>query len=120
MLLGAHMSTAGGLPTAFERGDALGIACPGLRYPYGPVKLPELEAFLASRRDLRTTRVDYHFEVGPEFLFDFLAIPAQSAGLFPKVPYPDRVANVRELCAGLVEKVSPVYMGWTFLIARKA
>ena len=24
MLLGAHMSTAGGLPTAFERGDALG------------------------------------------------------------------------------------------------
>jgi hypothetical protein len=69
--------------------------------------------------DLKTTRVDYRFEVNREFLFDFLSIPAQSAGLFPKLAYLERIPKVRELCDGLAEKVSPVFMGWKFLIARK-
>jgi hypothetical protein len=53
-------------------------------------------------------------------LFDFLSIPAQSAGLFPKVPYLERIPKIREICSGLEGKVGPVFMGWKFCIARKS
>jgi len=79
----------------------------------------ELMACMASMKELKTTTVDYHFEVTREFLFDFLSIPAQSAGLYPKIPYLERIPKVRVLCDGLAEKVSPLFMGWKFLIARK-
>jgi ubiquinone/menaquinone biosynthesis C-methylase UbiE len=102
-----------------DREDALRKAFPELKYQYGTVPFGELEACLASMPELKTTQVDYRFEVGRNFLFDFLSIPAQSAGLFPKLSYLDRIPKVREVCDGLVEKVRPIFMGWKFLIARK-
>ncbi len=99
--------------------DALAKAFPGQKYQYGAVQYEDLMDCLKSKREFRTTGLDYRFEVTQEFLFDFLSIPAQSAGLFPKVPYIERIPMVRELCAKLVEKVSPLFMGWKFVIARR-
>ncbi len=99
--------------------DALGKVFPGQKYRYGAVAYEELLACLRSKRDFRVTRLDYRFEITYDFLFDFLSIPAQSAGLFPKVPYIERIPMVRELCAELAEKVSPLFMGWKFIIARR-
>jgi len=102
-----------------RKGDAFHKAFPDLKYQYGTVPAVELMACMASMKELKTTTVDYHFEVTREFLFDFLSIPAQSAGLYPKIPYLERIPKVRVLCDGLAEKVSPLFMGWKFLIARK-
>ncbi len=99
--------------------DALGKAFPGQKYHYGAVAYEDLLACLKSKRDFRVTRLDYRFEITREFLFDFLSIPAQSAGLFPKIPYIERIPMVREMCATLTEKVSPLFMGWKFMIARR-
>lgn len=99
--------------------EALPKAFPDLKYQYGAVPYGELVECLESISDLKTTQVDYRFEVNREFLFDFLSIPAQSAGLFPKVTYLDRIPKVRELCDALAGKVSPLFMGWKFLISRK-
>ncbi len=100
--------------------DALARTFPDLKYQYGAVQYEDLLDCLKSKRDYRTTQVDFRFEVTQGFLFDFLTIPAQSAGLFPKVPYIERIPMVRELCAKLTEKVSPLFMGWKFLISRRA
>ena len=99
--------------------EALPKAFPDLKYQYGAFPIGELVSCLDSLTDLKTTQVDFRFEVTQEFLFDFLSIPAQSAGLFPKLQYLDRIPRVRELCDGMAEKVVPVFMGWTFFIARK-
>ncbi|MGE5188494.1 MAG: class I SAM-dependent methyltransferase [Gemmatimonadota bacterium] len=105
----------------FDRNDrdALARAFPGMKYQYGAVSYHELLDCLKGKREFRTTEVDYRFEVAREFLFDFLSIPAQSAGLFPKVPYIERIPMVRGLCEELTEKVSPVFMGWKFVISRR-
>lgn len=100
--------------------DALARAFPDLKYQYGAVPYEDLLDCVKSKRDFRTTQVDFRFEIASEFLFDFLSIPAQSAGLFPKVPYIERIPMVRELCRDLTEKVSPLFMGWKFLISRRA
>jgi ubiquinone/menaquinone biosynthesis C-methylase UbiE len=102
-----------------EQEDAIPKALPDIHYQYGAVPLGELLLCLDSIRELRTTQVDYRFEVSRDFLFDFLSIPAQSAGIFPKLPYLERIPKVREICDRLTEKVSPLYMGWKFLISRK-
>ena len=46
-------------------------------------------------------------------------LPAQSAGIYPKVPYIERIPMVRDLCDELAEKVSPLFMGWKFVVSRK-
>jgi len=99
--------------------DAVRKVFPDLKYQYGAVPIAELVSCLESMPDTKTTQVDYRFEVGREFLFDFLSIPAQSAGFFPKLPYLERIPKIRELCDSLTGKVSPLFMGWKFLIARK-
>lgn len=103
-----------------EHRDAIGRAFPGMKYQYGAVRFAELRECLDARSDFSTTEVDFRFEVSRDFLFDFLSIPAQSAGVFPKVPYIERIPMVRELCDRLAEKVSPVFMGWKFVISRRA
>lgn len=100
--------------------DAVAAALPGTKYQYGAVRLPELKGFLGARKDFTMREVEYRFEADREFLFDFLSIPAQSAGLFPRIPYIERIPLVREIVDRLGEKVSPLYMGWTFLIARRS
>ena len=92
---------------------------PEQRYQYGAVPIGELVSCLESLPATRTTRVDFRFEVSRDFLFDFLSIPAQSAGLFPKIPYLERIPKVRDFCDLLAKRVDPVFMGWEFLIARK-
>ena len=99
--------------------EALPKAFPELKYQYGAFAIGELVSCMDSLAELKTIQVDYRFEVSREFLFDFLSIPAQSAGLFPRISYLERIPKVRELVDGLTGKVSPVFMGWKFLIARK-
>jgi len=99
--------------------DAIRKAFPDQKYQYGAVPIGELVACLEALPGMRTTRIDFRFESGRDFLFDFLSIPAQSAGFFPKMPYLDRIPKVRDLCELLAKRVDPVFMGWEFLIARK-
>lgn len=103
-----------------DGGEAIPKAYPDLKYQYGAVPINELVSCFDSLPGFRTTWVDYHFEANRDFLFDFLSIPAQSAGLFPKVPYLERIPKIREICSGLEGKVGPVFMGWKFCIARKS
>jgi len=99
--------------------DAFQKAFPDQKYMYGAVPIGDLVSCLESLPGTRTTRIDYRFEATRDFLFDFLSIPAQSAGLFPKIPYLERIPKVRDLCELLAKRVDPVFMGWEFLIARK-
>ena len=99
--------------------DAIRKAFPDQKYQYGAVPIGDLVSCLESLPGMRTTRVDFRFEVSRDFLFDFLSIPAQSSGLFHKLPYLERIPKVRDLCDNLVKRVDPVFMGWEFLIARK-
>jgi len=99
--------------------DAVGRAYPEMKYQYGAVAYPELLECLSSQKSFRSTEVDFHFEIGRDFLFDFLSIPAQSAGLFPKVPYIQRIPLVRDFCDKLAGEVCPLFMGWKFVISRK-
>jgi ubiquinone/menaquinone biosynthesis C-methylase UbiE len=103
-----------------EKGDdAIRKAFPDQKYQYGAVPIGELVSCLESLPGTRTTRVDFRFEVSRDFLFDFLSIPAQSSGLFPKIPYLERIPKVRDLCDHLAKRVEPTFMGWEFLIGRK-
>ncbi|MFA6146683.1 MAG: class I SAM-dependent methyltransferase [bacterium] len=103
-----------------EQGDdAIRKSFPDQKYQYGAVPIGELVSCLKKLPGTKTTRVDYRFEVSSDFLFDFLSIPAQSSGLFPKMQYLERIPKVREMCDLLVKRVAPVFMGWEFLIVRK-
>lgn len=99
--------------------DAIAKTFPDMKYQYGAVDYPELKKCLSGQKSFRNTFVDFHFEVGKEFLLDFLSIPAQSAGLFPKTPYEKRLTLIRDFCDRLTEIVSPLFMGWKFVISRK-
>lgn len=98
--------------------DAVVDAFPGESYRYGAVSYKDLMDCLRVIPGFRTAEFDYRFEIGEEFLFDFLSIPAQSAGIFPKVSYIDRIPLVREWSRKLAEKVSPLFMGWKFVLSR--
>jgi len=99
--------------------DAIRKAFPEQKYQYGAVPIGDLVSCLESLPGTRTTRIAYRFEVNGEFLFDFLSIPAQSSGLFPKIPYLERIPKIRDFCDLLTRRVEPVFMGWEFLITRK-
>ena len=99
--------------------DAIRKTFPEQKYQYGAFPIGDLVSCLESLPGTRITRIDYRFEVSREFLFDFLSIPAQSAGLFPKIPYLEQIPKVRDFCDLLAKRVDPIFMGWVFLIARK-
>ena len=100
--------------------DAFALAFPDLKYQYGTVTYEDLMKCLAAKKGFRTAQFDYRFEISKEYLFDFLSIPAQSAGVYPKVPYIERIPMIRDLCDKLTEKVRPLFMGWKFVVSRKA
>ena len=102
-----------------EGNDAVARAFPDLRYQYGAFPVQELASCMESMPEFRTTWVDFRFEASKEFLFDFLSIPAQSAGILPKVAYLDRIPRIREICSELEDRVGPIFMGWNVIIARK-
>jgi SAM-dependent methyltransferase len=99
--------------------DAVPLVFPDLKYQYGAVSYDELMKCLKANRDFRTAEFDYRFEITSEYLFDFLSIPAQSAGFFPKTPYIERIPMIRDLCDRLTEEVRPLFMGWKFVVSRK-
>jgi ubiquinone/menaquinone biosynthesis C-methylase UbiE len=99
--------------------EAIRIAFPEQKYQYGAVPIGDLISSLESLPGTRLTRIDYRFEISRGFLFDFLSIPAQSSGLFPKIPYLDRIPKIRDFCDLLARRVDPLFMGWEFLIVRK-
>ena len=99
--------------------DAVSLAFPELKYQYGTVSYDELMKCIESKRGFKSSQFDYRFEITDEFLFDFLSIPAQSAGIYPKAPYIERIPMVRETCDRLTKKVSPLFMGWKFVVSRK-
>ncbi len=53
------------------------------------------------------------------FLIDFFSIPAQSASLFPKLPYEERAEKVRELFETLDAEGTPFTIGWDMAMAVK-
>lgn len=99
--------------------DAMALTFPEMKYQYGAVPYADLMECLSAKKEFRTSQFDYRFEISDEFLFDFLSIPAQSAGIFPKVPYIERIPMIRDLCTRLSEKVSPLFMGWKFVVSRR-
>lgn len=98
--------------------DAVERVFPGEPYRYGAVSYEDLMECLRSLSGFRTVEFDYRFEIGEEFLFDFLSIPAQSAGIFPKVSYIERIPLVRDWSRKMAEKVSPLFMGWKFVLSK--
>lgn len=98
--------------------DAVGRAFPGEPYRYGAVSFADLTKCLKAIPGFRTTEFDYRFEIGEGFLFDFHSIPAQSAGIFPKVSYIERIPLIREWSRKMLQKVSPLFMGWKFFLSR--
>jgi SAM-dependent methyltransferase len=99
--------------------DAVSRTFPEIKYQYGAVAFSELMECLSAQKSFRSTEVEFHFEIGRDFLFDFLSIPAQSAGLFPKIPYIQRIPMIRDFCDKMVGEVNPLFMGWKFVISRK-
>jgi ubiquinone/menaquinone biosynthesis C-methylase UbiE len=99
--------------------DAVTRVFPELSYQFGTVSYDDLMKCLAGKKGFKTLRFDYRFEITNEYLFDFLSIPAQSAGIFPKSPYIERIPMIRDLCDKLTEQVRPLFMGWKFLVSRK-
>lgn len=103
-----------------EKGsDAVASTFPGSKYQYGAFPYGDLQSFLESLPGFRISEFDYRFEIGEVFLFDFLSIPAQSAGIYAKLPYIERIPLIRDWCARLSASVRPLFMGWKFLVARK-
>lgn len=98
--------------------DAVKLAFPKEAYRYGAVSYADLMGCLGSLSGFRTAEFDFRFEIGEEFLSDFLNIPAQSAGIFPKTPYGKRIPLIREWSRKLSKKVSPLFMGWKFVISK--
>ena len=99
--------------------NAVSLAFPEMKYQYGTVSYDELMKCIKSKSGFKTSQFDYRFEITEEFLFDFLSIPAQSAGIFPKAQYIERIPMVREACDKLMKKVRPLFMGWKFVVSRK-
>jgi ubiquinone/menaquinone biosynthesis C-methylase UbiE len=102
-----------------EHRDAMRLAFPDMNYRYGAVTIEDLMSVLSAKKNLKTMDVDFYFEVSRDFVLDFLTIPAQSAGLFPKLGYEERLPKVREICQGLFRKVDPLFMGWKILLCRR-
>jgi SAM-dependent methyltransferase len=99
--------------------DAVPLVFPELKYQHGAVSYEDLMIFLKAIKGFKTAEFDYRFEIRYEYLFDFLSIPAQSAGFFPRTPYIERIPKIRNLCERMTEEVRPLFMGWKFVVSRK-
>ena len=54
----------------------------------------------------------YEMEGSIDFLIDFFTIPAQSASLFPKLTYPERIPKIKKLFESLSGLEHPFTIGW--------
>ncbi len=103
-----------------RRRDLMAREVPGTPYRYGALEYGDLKAFLDEQAALKTTQVDYFFEIEPEMLRDYLSIPAQSAGLFPEIASPDeRSRRVKSVCDSMEKGGRELFMGWKIVVCRK-
>ncbi len=91
---------------------------PGYKYVYGAYTFEKLLDFL-SEKGVKHFITDYHFPVDLECLINFLSIPAQAMGLFPRQPHQKQKFLIKEFVEDLFAMEEEVYMKWTFLIATK-
>ncbi|RMG56743.1 MAG: methyltransferase domain-containing protein, partial [Deltaproteobacteria bacterium] len=98
-----------------EGSDVVKKHFPDFKYRYGAFSLSDLFSFLKGERvDHFTT--DYIFPASREFIRDFLSIPAQASGLFPRQPYSRQKVLVEEFLDDLYSREDEIYMKWTFII----
>jgi len=80
------------------------------------VELDELLSFLHEMfRNLRSR--DENFELPRDALKEFYSVPAMSAGLFPKFPYPERRSKVARLFSHTPE--SQIFFRWKLMAGSK-
>jgi cyclopropane-fatty-acyl-phospholipid synthase len=91
---------------------------PGFSYRYGAFTIFELTNFLKSKK-IKNFTTDFFFPVDKSFLTDFLTIPAQSAGLFPRQSFSKQVSLVKEFIEDLYKFEKEVFMKWAFIIISK-
>lgn len=81
-----------------------------------PVKLDDFRIFFAELFPVNQVRQE-EFRLPLEVLREFFSVPAMSAGLFPGIPYPDRVNKVNRL----FEHIHPngVHFRWMLMVGTK-
>jgi len=91
--------------------DAIRKAFPEQKYQYGAVPIGELRFVPRISAWERGHEGRFPIEVSRDFLFDFLSIPAQSAGLFPKIPYLERIPENPRFLRSSLEEGGPDFHG---------
>ncbi len=91
-----------GLPLRFRTITPWETACQALRDTFGAIE---------------TTT--YEMPGSVDFLTDFFSIPAQSASLFPKLPYEERAKGIEKLFGALKQWEGDMTIGWDMAKARK-
>jgi ubiquinone/menaquinone biosynthesis C-methylase UbiE len=81
-----------------------------------PVKLAEFNEFFSGVFPERKTW-DENIEASVDILREFFSIPAMSAGLFPGIPYPERVCKVNKIFDNLPDS-EPLFR-WAMTVGRK-
>lgn len=87
-------------------------------YRYGAFSLSDLTSFLSTKK-IKNFTTDYLFQTDKDYLTEFLSIPAQAAGLFPRQSYNRQVSLVKEFIEDLYRFEQEIFMKWTFIIISK-
>lgn len=88
---------------------------PGFSYRYGAFGLPDLIKWLKTSK-IKNFTTEYLFQAESEFLTEFLTIPAQAAGLFPRQTFNKQVSLVKEFIRDLYSFEKDTFMKWTFIV----
>lgn len=99
--------------------DPLARCGKGIPYKFGVVPTDDLISYMNALEAFYVRAGEYRIEAAPGMLYDFLAIPAQSAGLYPRLSYEERLPRIRELCERLAAEEGGVFMNWTLISARR-
>lgn len=90
--------------------------------PYGrKIVKVELLKDMMVEAGFREVRGGIHnFRMSKQEVWDFYTIPAQSAGLYPKTPYSERLELLRDLLDHFEEEgISEYYQQWGWNVAKK-
>ncbi len=101
-----------------EGNDILKKHFPDFKYKYGAFSLDDLLSFLEGEK-LRYFTTDYVFQSSFDFFLDFLTIPAQASGLFPRQPYSKQKVLVEEFLRDIFSREPDIFMRWTFIVISK-
>ncbi len=81
------------------------------------VKLPEFKAYFAELFPVNRTWTE-NFPFPASTFVEFFSIPAMSAGLFPGLPYEERVHKVKALAENFPD--TQPFFRWTFMTGKKS